>query len=102
MGGLFFSLDIDKSGTITIDEFADGILRFHGHARSLDLAETRQFVLQGLHEIEKCTALVESLIASNMKLDVSSRIFPLNMPPSFFVQDTLDCQRDRGIVASGE
>merc|ERR1711953_899931 len=58
--GLFNAMDFDRSGSITIKEFADGVMRFHGNARSLDLAEVRHFLLQCMNEVSECTELVRS------------------------------------------
>merc|ERR1712039_694315 len=51
-GGLFALLDTEKTGMVEFEHFMNGIARFQGPARALDLAMLMQEVDSGFERIE--------------------------------------------------
>lgn len=59
---LFFLMDVDKSGTISAEEFVTGIQRVKGTAKGKDMIQLIAFVKCSIFRVVKLTARVEKVI----------------------------------------
>lgn len=59
---LFFLMDVDKSGTISAEEFVTGIQRVKGTAKGKDMIQLIAFVKCSIFRVQKLTFRVEKII----------------------------------------